>query len=70
MHRVEIEQDTEVGDEREEVLDEVEDQWYATIVNNQNIMKENICFHQKLACIDQTMIHKTLQHSWERSQEK
>jgi hypothetical protein len=34
MHREEIEQATEVEDELEEVLNEVEDQWYVTIVNN------------------------------------
>jgi hypothetical protein len=34
MRREEIEQATEVEDEKEEVSDKVEDQWYVTIVNN------------------------------------
>jgi hypothetical protein len=51
MHREEIEQATEVEDEREEVLDEVEDQWYVIIVNNQDIMQGNVHFHQQHVCI-------------------
>jgi hypothetical protein len=32
-------QDTDVEDEPKEVFYEVEDQWYVTIVNNQDIMQ-------------------------------
>jgi hypothetical protein len=42
MRREEIEQATEVEDEPEEDSDEVEDQWYVTIVNNRDIMQENL----------------------------
>jgi hypothetical protein len=33
-HRKGIELDTEAEEEKEEALEEVEDQWYATTVNN------------------------------------
>jgi hypothetical protein len=33
-----IELATEAEDEQEEALEEVEDQWYVTTVNNQNTM--------------------------------
>jgi hypothetical protein len=46
-----------VEDEPEEVSDEVEDQWYVTIVNNQDIMQENVHFHQQLVCI---VVHRTM----------
>jgi hypothetical protein len=46
VRREEIELATEVEDEQEEALEEVEDQWYVTIVNNQDIMQENVHFHQ------------------------
>jgi hypothetical protein len=51
-----------VEDEQEEVSDEVEDQWCVTIVNNQDIMQENVHFHQQLVCIvaHQTMIQKNV----------
>jgi hypothetical protein len=62
MHREEIEQATEVEDEREEVLDEVEDQWYVIIVNNPDIMQGNVHFHQQHVCIvaHRTMIQKNV----------
>jgi hypothetical protein len=64
MRREEIEQPTEVEDELEEVLDEVEDYWYATISNNWDIMQGNVHFNQQHACIfvHQTMIQKNVQH--------
>jgi hypothetical protein len=46
MHHEGIELATEVEEEKEEALEEVEDQWYATIVNNQDTMQENVHFHQ------------------------
>jgi hypothetical protein len=51
MHHEGIEMDTYVEEEKEEALEEVEDQWYVTIVNNQDIMQENAHFHQCLVCI-------------------
>jgi hypothetical protein len=51
MHREEIELATEVEDEQEEALQEVEDQWYVTTVNNQDTMKENVHFQRRLVCI-------------------
>jgi hypothetical protein len=64
MRQEEIEHATEVEDELEEVLDEVEDQWYVTIVNNQDIMQENVHFHQQLVCIvaHRTMIQRNVRH--------
>jgi hypothetical protein len=44
MHQEEIEMDTEVEEEEEEVLEEAEDYWYATTVNNQDTMQENVHF--------------------------
>jgi plasmid maintenance system killer protein len=45
MHHEEIELATEVEDEVEEALEEVEDQWYSISVNNQYIMQENSHFN-------------------------
>jgi hypothetical protein len=60
MRQEEIEQATEVEDEQDEVLDEVEDEWYVTIVNNRDIMQGNFHFHQQPVFIGthQTMIRK------------
>jgi hypothetical protein len=54
----------EVEDEKEEVSDKVEDQWHVTIVNNRDIMRENVHFHQQLVCIvaHQTTIQKNARH--------
>jgi hypothetical protein len=41
----------------EEVLDEVEDQWYVTIVKNWDIMQGNVHFHQQLVCI---LVHQIM----------
>jgi hypothetical protein len=62
MHREEIKLATEVEDDQYEDLEEVEDQWYVTIVNNQDTMQENFHFHQQLACIVEygTMIWKNV----------
>jgi hypothetical protein len=64
MHREEIEQDTEVEDDQEEVSYEVEDQWCVTIVNNRDIMQGNVHFHQQLVCIvaHQTTIQNNVRH--------
>jgi hypothetical protein len=45
MHRDEIEMATEVEDEVEEALEEVEDQWYSITLNNLNTLQENVHFH-------------------------
>jgi hypothetical protein len=45
MHREEIEKATKVEDEKEEISNEVKDQWYVTIVRNQDIMQGNVHFH-------------------------
>jgi hypothetical protein len=36
----------EAEDKKEEALEEVEDQWYVTTINNQDTMQENVHFHQ------------------------
>jgi hypothetical protein len=38
MRREGIKLDIEVEEEKEEALEEVEDQWYVTTINNQDIM--------------------------------
>ena len=54
----------EVEDEKEEVSGEVEDKWYVTIVNNQDIMQGNAPFHPQHVCVvmHRTMIKKNFQH--------
>ena len=42
MCHEEIELATEVEDKQEEDLEEVEDQWYVTIINNRDIMQGNV----------------------------
>jgi hypothetical protein len=56
MRREVTEQATEEEDEPEEVSDMVEDQSHVTIVSNQDIMHENVHFHQQLVCI---VVHRT-----------
>ena len=53
MHHKQIELDTQVEEEEEEeeALEEAEDQWYDTIVNNKDTMQENSHFHQRHVCI-------------------
>jgi hypothetical protein len=51
MHHKEIELATEVEEEEEEALEEAEDQWYATTVNNQDIIQENFHSHLHRVCI-------------------
>jgi hypothetical protein len=46
----EIELATEVEEEEEGALEEPEDQWYATIFNKQDTMKENFHFHLQHVC--------------------
>jgi hypothetical protein len=55
--RGDIERATEVEDEQEEVLEEVEDQWYVTTFKNWDIMQENVHFHQRLVCI---VVHRIM----------
>ena len=64
MHQEEIELAIEVEEKQEEALEEVEDQWYVTIVNNWDIMQENVHFHQRLVCIvtHQIMTQKNVWH--------
>jgi hypothetical protein len=59
-----IEQAIEEEDELKEVLDGVEDQSHVTIISNQNVMHENVHFHQPLVCIvvHRTMIQRNVQH--------
>jgi hypothetical protein len=42
---------TKVKVDKEEALEEIEDQWYVTIVNNHDTMQENVHFHQQPVCI-------------------
>ena len=42
---------TEVEEEKDEALEKEEDQWYSTIVNNQDTMQENLHFHLRHVCI-------------------
>jgi hypothetical protein len=60
--REDIEQDTEEEEDPKEEEDEVENQWYVTIVNNQDIMQGNVCFHRQIVCIfvHQTMIRRNV----------
>jgi hypothetical protein len=51
MCREEIEMVIELEAELDEALEEVEDQWYVTNFNNQDIMQGNVHFHQQLGCI-------------------
>jgi hypothetical protein len=51
MHREETKLDIEVENKAEEALEEVEDRWYAIIVNNQDTMQENVHFHLQHVCI-------------------
>ena len=64
MCREEIAQATEGEDEPKEGSNEVYDQWYVKIVNNQDIMQENVHFHQQHVCIvtHWTMIQKNVRH--------
>ena len=64
MCREEIELSIEVEEEQEEALEEVEDQWYVTIVNNWDTMQGNAHFHQQLVCIvmHQTTRQRNVQH--------
>ena len=50
-HHERIELAIEMEEEKEEALEEVMDQWYATIVNNQDTMQENSHFHVRTLCI-------------------
>jgi hypothetical protein len=50
-HREGIKLAIEAKEEQEEVDQEVEDKWYVTIISNQDIMQENVYFHQQLVCI-------------------
>jgi hypothetical protein len=72
MHCEEIELATEVEEEEEEALEEAEDQWYATTVNNQDTMQENVHFHLRHVCIvvHQIMTQKTVPHYWGRSRKR
>jgi hypothetical protein len=51
MHHEDIELAIVVEKEEEEALEEAEDQLYATIVNNQDTMQENVHFHLRHVCI-------------------
>ena len=55
---------TDLEEEREEALEEVEDQWYLKIVKNRDIMQGNAHFHQQLVCIfpHQITTQKNVQH--------
>jgi hypothetical protein len=71
-HCEEIEMAIEVEDEEEEALEEAEDRWYVTNVNNQDTMKENVHFHLRHVCIvaHQIMTQKTVRHYWGRSRKR
>ena len=47
MHHEEIELAIEVEEEEDEALEEADDQWYATTVNNKDTMQENVHFHRR-----------------------
>jgi len=63
---------TKVEEEKEEALEEVEDQWYATTVNNQETMQENAHFHLQHVCIvvHQIMTRENALHYLERSKKR
>jgi hypothetical protein len=60
------------GGREEEALEEAEDQWYVTTINNQDTMQENVHFHLRHVCIvtHQIMIQKIVQHYWGRSRKR
>jgi hypothetical protein len=51
MDREEIDLATEVEEEVDKALEEVEDRWYAITINNHDIMQENVHFHMRHVCI-------------------
>ena len=51
MHHKGIELATDVEEYKKEALEEAEDQWYTTIVNNQDTMQENVHLHRGPVCI-------------------
>jgi hypothetical protein len=71
-HREEIKLTTEVEDEVEEALEEIEDRWYAITFNNQDIMQENVHFHPRHVCIvaHPIMKQKTVRHYLGRSRKR
>jgi hypothetical protein len=72
MHHEEVELDTKVEEEEEEALEEAKNQWYATTVNKQGIMKDNFHFHLRCVCIvtHQIMKQKNVLHYWGRSRKR
>jgi hypothetical protein len=64
--------DTEVEDEVEEDLEEVEVQYCATTANSRDIMQGKFHFHLQHVCIvvHPTMIQRISQHFWGRFKKK